>query len=620
MEIFFSYYLISLGLGQLAAKLFSREGDYLAHGLNTFLGFSLIPLLLFVLNLVFRIPLNISAYIIILLSICGLIRSISNVKESGYSYFNHPIFLLVIPIIIVFAVASNGYYPFSWDEFSHWATMPKQIFLHKEITSDGFLIKNFAAYTPGWPLIVIFKDLIFSKLLHYDHFLLLPLFSSLLMLSSLFDAVKLTLKKSETFGWIIIFIALLLSLPTAHFYQTNLIEFPMIHSLCFVFILCFIQFNSSMNIKENFIRIGIALAYCYLLKHTFMTMIPIILLFYLYYLMNASNRFSRKNFILLLYLIAPYFVVFIIWQWNLGMHDLVQGYSPVNTTLTSAIEKVMNRLVIFPLSLKSFLLLFVSGNAPQITFMLLSPFALIVKKIRPVGILLITYLFFYFACLLWMYFTVFSFEDATTLVSFERFMSVPLAPITLFSFLATAIWLFEKISGRWNFSFPANKTRLLSICFLGICVVFLSGIFYRKIRRTPKAKNEIAIEARSLINLIQENNLKLPKVIVIAQGGNRFEYHVANLESIGGNSYFYSAMFGTSWGEINDNQWRILTTKPKMLQLISGADILWVYKSDKWMDETLGSLKFTKSCTSTYEKYFILNNRNGTYTCHEKKL
>lgn len=618
METFFSYYLISLGLGQFASIAFSKEDHYRAFGINTFLGFSLIPILLFVLNLIFKLPLNVSAYIVILISIPGLVLFLLKIKKHGLAVLNHPLFLLVVPILTVFSAASQGYYPFSWDEFSHWATMPKQIFLHKEITSDDFLIKNFAAYTPGWPLIVVFKDLIFSKTLQYGHFLFLPLLSALLMLSSLFDAVLLSVKKTEGFalGWIVILLAIFLGIPTGYFSETNLIEFPMIHGLCFIFILCGLHFNSAMREVENFIRIGIALAYCYLLKHTFMTMLPIVLLFYLVYVLKASSKFSKKNTLLLIYLIVPYLIAFSIWQWNLGMHDLVQGYSPVNNTLDSALKNAFSKLGIILPSLKRFLLLFVKGKVPAVVFMLLFPFSMLISnKLRPVGKLIITYLFFYYACLMWMYLTVFSIGDATELASFERFMSIPLAPMTLYSLAIITPWVLTKVPNGLSNILLNHKMK-----FLFVSILFLSAIFYRKIHRTPKAKNEIAREASSLVKLIQEKNLKQPKVLIVAQGGNRFEFHVANLESIGGDSYYYSVMYGTSWGEDNDNQWRILTSKSDMMKLITEADILWVYKSDKWMDINLKNLNVTNNCDKSFDNYFIINNGNGTFTCTEKSI
>lgn len=617
MEIFFSYYLISFGLGQLASKSFSRQANYQSLGLDTFLGFSLIPILLFVLNLVCKIPLNISAYLIAFTSILGLGFFISKVKEFGFSFIKHPIFLFVIPTLIVFALASNGYYPYSWDEFSHWATMPKQIFLHNQITSDQFLIKNFAAYTPGWPIVVIFKDLIFSKSLQYGHFLFLPLFSSLLMLSVLYDAVVSSFKNSDNLGWIILLLAVFLHIPTAYFYETNLIEFPMIHGLCVLFTLCFLHFNSTtLKDEEVFIRIGIALAYCYLLKHTFMTMVPIVALFYLFFIFKKNNRFTKKNFLLLLYLIVPYLIVFSIWQWNLGAHDLVQGYSPVNNTLTSALEKAFSRLDILFSSLKSFFLLFVNGEVAQVAFMLLFPFVVIFsKKFRKTGILITTYLFFYYACLMWMYLTVFSIGEAKSLASFERFMSIPLATVTLFSFVVITLEIITKIPDRFKLFFLKHKIQLLCIS-----VFILSAIFYRKIHRTQLVKNVISTESTSLIKLIKQNNLQQPKVLIIAQGGDRFEYHVANFESIGSSSYNFSVLFGTSWGEQIDNPWRILVTKKEMLSLLSQADILWVIKSDKWMDINLVALQFTNTCNKTYDNYFIRNNGNGTYTCHEKAL
>lgn len=614
METFFSYYLISLGLGQFASIAFSKEDHYRAFGLNTFLGFSLIPILLFVLNLIFKVPLNISAYIVILISIPGLVLFFLKIKKHGLAVLNHPLFLLVIPILVVFGVASQGYYPFSWDEFSHWATMPKQIFLHKQITSDDFLIKNFAAYTPGWPLIMIFKDLIFSKSLQYDHFLFLPLFSGLLMISSFYDALLLSFKNSETLSWTIILLAALIGIPMPYFYETNLIEFPMIHGLCVVFTLCFLQINSKIKVEDNFFRIGLALAYCYLLKHTFMTMLPIIFLFYLFFIFKGNNWFTKKNFILLLYLFVPYLVVFFIWQWNLEAHSLVQGYSPVNNTLAVALNKASNRLEILPLSIKSFLFLIVSGKMPQIALMLLLPFAIaFTKKIRQTIVLITAYIFFYYACLMWMYFTVFSLEEAKALASFDRFMSIPLAPLTLFSFLGFALWFWEKISGKLKLVLLQHKIK-----FFCLGLIMISGVFYRKIHRTPITKNEISKQSLALKKFIDQNKLKQPKVLIIAQGGDRFEYHIANFESIGSDSYKFSVLFGTSWGEKIDNSWRISSSKQEMLNLISQSNILWIVKSDQWMDTNLKVLNFTNKCDSAFENYFILNNGNGTYLCSKK--
>ena len=178
--------LTSLGLGHLFTFWFQVFSEKI--GITTFAGFFLISFFLFFLNVLGKFSLTCSSFIVLILSLMGLCLFLYQEKNVLKTRLIHPLFLLSLPMLISFIYFGNIHYvAYSSDEFSHWLTMPKQMYLHQELISKLFRVTEFVSYLPGWPSLLIYPSLILSSYVMVQYTLLISFFMSAVFLAALYD-------------------------------------------------------------------------------------------------------------------------------------------------------------------------------------------------------------------------------------------------------------------------------------------------------------------------------------------------------------------------------------------------------------------------------------------------
>lgn len=83
-------------------------------------------------------------------------------REFIKGFFDYKIFIF-IGFIILFTLLSFNLHITSYDNFSHWAVIVKQLFLHDSLSSFQYNLDEFTTYPPGSALFIYFVGLIVGK-------------------------------------------------------------------------------------------------------------------------------------------------------------------------------------------------------------------------------------------------------------------------------------------------------------------------------------------------------------------------------------------------------------------------------------------------------------------------
>lgn len=149
MDLIFHYliYVISgLGLGLFVSGLTPTMRKF--SPLIFISGTLAIALLIFLFHVGAGASLVYSSYLVFALSSFYFLRYFRRLEVS---YLNVSFFLFLILIPVFILSLNSPYQVNTWDEFSHWVTMPKQMFYGQSLQSNNFLMKSSITYTPGSP-------------------------------------------------------------------------------------------------------------------------------------------------------------------------------------------------------------------------------------------------------------------------------------------------------------------------------------------------------------------------------------------------------------------------------------------------------------------------------------
>jgi hypothetical protein len=618
------FYIVSFGLGW-AGFLFGDESKKNQIGLQLFIGFTIIPLFMGLLNLAFRVPLEVSALIVSVvggfLAVINLIQSRSKLKKM----ISHPVLTYgLLVALIYYCFGPKNYFATSWDEFSHWMTMPKQMFLHKEIYDGNFLVRTFYSYLPGWPLLLIFHDLVFGIEFNTTHALYCVLISSIFCCGAIYDLSRRYfsdsyqaiqyLRAEFVFPLIVCWIVLVHS-----FLPINVtIELPLYHVHLIFFLYIGVLYREQKTITGTKIytsmwTLGVIVAYAYWLKQTSITLVPLLVLFCITYLVGTGWHRIKKIIIYSIAATTPFLIFYLIWHHHIESKKIEMIFSVVKpSNLGELLNQVFHRS---HLILKMFKRLWSTFFGLHILEMFSVGYFFYAYKRRlldsTTANFILFFCVFYLACLMWMYMTAFGDFEANQLASFSRYMSIPIVVLGFFGANAFLVFAFKT---HWFETF-SRKTKLFSVILI-ILVTLVVSIYVTTVR---VIKNPMYRDYEVVLQILEKYKLNRPRVLFVSQGGNQFEFYIGRYLSIGPKSYLYDVdMSGTSFGKFADNVWRTVISDDKMLNIINQNDIIWIVKSDDWMDQNLARLKLKPHCRSPFDGAFLVRTADG-FDCIEKQ-
>lgn len=68
---------------------------------------------------------------------------------------------------------------------------------------------------------------------------------------------------------------------------------------------------------------------------------------------------------------------------------------------------------------------------------------------------------------------------------------------------------------------------------------------------------------------------------------------------------------GTSFGKTADNPWRTPVNEEQFIQLVENNQVIWVQKSDPWLEAVLRTLPGLSECPNPFSEYFLFKNKMG---------
>lgn len=598
------FFVTAFGLGY-GLKLLGTNRIRL--GLQLYIGFVLIPILMTALNLSLGMPLDMASGFVtgmgLSLSVLFLYQNRSRFREIPI----HPFlgFYLIFCICFWFFDA-KPYYSSEWDEYSHWLTMPKQMFLHREIYDPNFLTRELVSYTPAWPLSVIFHDLLIGNEFKVVHGLWVTLIGSLFSIAALLDLTRGIFREEvkklkDHRAFFVLALVICGGVLFSSYTPTSVtVEKPMTHVSLMMFALIGVLFKrkkKELRMMEFWI-LGIFLAYAYLLKITFMTLVPVLGVAVIFLGENWKKRilFGLATFL-------PFLGVYLLWKHHLTTHELNPLFSPVSVTnpeallvrfkdrieilqkLPGAIFWTLKRTLPFKfLGIAAFLFYFVKKRD---------------YKNHALGLLTCFYLVFYLLCLVWMYFVSFGEYEAKNLASFGRYMSIPLTLMLYFGLWKLLLELSYRYRARLKFK---TVTWARSLIGLAVFVCFLVSSSHARGNIRP-----LYGDMDTIRKVIEEYKLMRPSVLIISQGSDQLEIQIGRYLSIGPDRYEYEVdTTGVSFGPMHDNVWRQSVTEEQMIQRIFSNQIVWMIQTDDWMERVLKRLPFRKPCTSAWSDSVIV--------------
>jgi hypothetical protein len=308
-------------------------------------------------------------------------------------------------------------------------------------------------------------------------------------------------------------------------------------------------------------------------------------------------------------------LVYALWAWHLNQNAIAPGFTPVSIREPALLlERFRERGEVWQ-KLPGAMFATLRHTFPVKFAGLLSFFVFLRRDRNPerrwFELSAVFFFLFYLACLVWMYFVSFSDYEARRLASFERYLSIPLGVLVYFGLWRGFVAGYRKIESRVQFDW-VKPVRNVSVSVIFICLVVSS---YRSRGSCPPMYQD----ADRLQGLIEERGLVRPKVLVISQGSNLSEKHVIRFLSIGPRSYrFDMDSSGVSFGPENDNVWRTVLTESAMRDKIASNDIVWMVRSDPWIDQILTKLPLASQWQGPFDDVFLIR-KGEQFECVPKR-
>lgn len=452
-------------------------------------------------------------------------------RSSGFIYF--------LLIIILICVIIRGFVFSTWDEFSHWGLILKNMYLTNNFGNLDNSTTLFKFYPPSISLFLNFATS-FSK-----HFSESSALGGILALSYAQLAIIFTKVKHNDWKKILLITGIIIVTPLVFFdgfYNTIYVDAVM--ALIFANIL---YFNLSYRKKDIFYAIYMSLQF-YLLVNTKQIGIGLAVIAFGAILIDfiASNKIKsirsfikreRKNLIYIFLPLLTGAISYISWKIYIGSHDIGEG--------------------VFSLTLSKFLNLF-GPNAPSYRILTIDNFIHHFFIIKQYGVIFLssflwsiiiffvlycaykmtifcrqkTFLFqastilglyLYSGIILLMYLTAFSQYESTNLASIDRYLGTYLLCMLVLTIFILINYFTKSTLGRLS-----QNIKIAFLFVLLLCIIPIDSFIDNTILQTSSnnSRRAIRLPYEAVEQYSSLLNPKKDKVYVISQDSNGLDYYI----------------------------------------------------------------------------------------------
>lgn len=615
----------------------------LSPGIRFLLGGALVPLGLFIASYVIGIPLSASAWAISIAAAAGFAIRFGVYRErpDWPALAVHPVAVLALVAAIIVGLNGHGeYLIYSWDEFSNWLYWTQEAWLVDSI-SQPEMSWHAMGYVQGLSLALVFPQMFFA---HFEpaRSLVMPLLWHLALMATIYDVANGILKRSfgiapftaRMAAWLLVLGALSVEATWTLLPQLILSEKPQIYFLAGITGLVILALFDDEEGASFALALGIGVlaAVSYLIKVAFLTFVPSLVLFAaaLIWIRPTGPGFrsgiaNRRNLARLAAILGPLFVVYVGWHVFLpferqaGCLTDLRALLGIVRTATGASETVFPELLLR-------LSAYISSFKPWLSAVAVLGFAAALFDRRSAVIAggFVLYAGAYIASLFLLYAACFTGYEAETFASLQRYSRVPIRLIHLsglvLALIVSAKFLSQKYGGAF---FGWIETRPVRVAALGVLAVLFShqvvafkGAMRNAFERgreppvTVDLVSRVRSEAMALRAMIGQKGPRRPRVGIIAQGSDGFEFVQARYWSLAndrrGRVTLYRIVPPYSWGPKKTNLWMAETDQQLLKAHLGSLDIIWPIRTDAWINAVISQLTRDSACASNPTRYFLV--------------
>ena len=221
---------------------------------------------------------------------------------------------------------------------------------------------------------------------------------------------------------------------------------------------------------------------------------------------------------------------------------------------------------------------------------------------------------------IWLIRTMFGEWEAEHLASIGRYFNVAYYPFFFFGLLFFTLNLFLLLDKKFNnWMWLKNNSFLFnwSVYSFGIILIGLGLSLahnnYQNLKKIPH--DEISSKLEVLMDEIKRKNLTNPSVNIIAQGTNTTEIVKIRFYARQYQNTTIELLGGRSLGPINTNIWSVAQSDEDTRKQYLSSDVLWIEKTDEYIDNILEKIIDISTCKRDYKNYFLFKNTSGQFEC-----
>lgn len=404
-------------------------------GLRFLIGNCAIPVLLYLGNVVLRLPLGMAAWAVMALAGAGFALAIARGGLVRRDELHHPVIVLAAIALVMLAVGGvPDYLPLGWDEFTNWQNFAR-LYFHNDGYWQTGIHEWSRGYTIGWPLAMVFPNL-FAETYSDGRSLMVMYLLHLGLLGLVWDLVHHAVsgaaedRKAAAAPWLAVLVLLAGEASWKLMPTFLLVEEVQVYLAAPVFLLLAHWSLGRGTVIGGLGRgtvigtAGLLLLVGYLAKISTLALIgPFALAVLAVAIGRHEVRGSLRHLVLAL---LPLILAYVSWAlWRDGRSCYSSPFSLFGGDLVELVGSAKSLGVIDTFLHK--LDFFVAYKAP-LTAAALAGLAISCRDRRavPVVAMLGLYWVLTLAALYWFYLTCFNPQSVAILSSFERYMRVPL--------------------------------------------------------------------------------------------------------------------------------------------------------------------------------------------------
>ena len=631
------FIVLTLGLGALLPRI-SLAGRP-SIGALWVGGYALLTGTVFFAHVVFRIPMTILVWLLVVFAALALIRWLRAGEPGWRALVMHPcVVLSVFAALAVLAAGGIGYQPYTVDEFTNWLGASRLIFFEGgyEPVRDTIYL---GGYTPGWRMLLTvpwfytgrFDPGLSAAASLVLHIAVVGLFFDLVR-AAMDGRLKGAGRPGEIVAWTAVLLYLGAQVTGALWPYTLLIEQPQIYAFAAMAMLLFAIDEAGAPRREIATLFGLTLLMAYLLKTAAVLFAPgaglaLLLVFY-----RRGNETRAKKIKDLAFAIVPVLAATIAWSVLKPVSE--SCFSSPGVTLTAeALERARaydwgDLFYRFAAGIGAYLAAY---KWPLSIVAAVGIGAAVITRRYAMPLALGVFVLLYFGALYWFHLTCFGPYNFETLASIERFTRVALQPIQAAGLLALGVVAIRVMPKPLLEDLLGRRLVLGGLAAAGTALIIWQSVLLQRnvedmtTRRYQNVDPRIAEVARATDFVQAQARYRgtPPLVQFVSQGTDADILGYAEYFSVGdggGNSIkLFRPVRPVSWtfGDAT-NPWQRKTALATLKKAFANADIIWPVITEPWLDDVLRSIAGNGECDGPLTDHILIKGDEGRFVCRTK--